>query len=41
VLKEIEGYGGTVLKTSLDESKEQVLREALSRASTQEATQAP
>jgi uncharacterized membrane protein len=41
VLKEIEGYGGTVLKTSLDESKEQVLREALGRASTQEATQAP
>jgi uncharacterized membrane protein len=37
VLKEIEGYGGTVLKTSLDESKEQVLRDALSRASAQEA----
>jgi uncharacterized membrane protein len=37
VLKEIEGYGGTVLKTSLDESKEQVLRDALSRASTQAA----
>lgn len=33
VLREIEGYGGTVLKTSLDESKEQVLRDALGRAS--------
>jgi Predicted membrane protein len=33
VLKEIEAYGGTVLKTSLDESKEQVLRDALGRAS--------
>jgi uncharacterized membrane protein len=31
VLKEIEGYGGVVLKTSLDESKEQVLRDALAR----------
>ena len=37
VLKEIEGYGGTVLKTSLDESKEQVLRDALGRASVQAA----
>lgn len=37
VIKEIEGYGGTVLKTSLDESKEQVLRDALSRASAQTA----
>ncbi|GAB1584173.1 MULTISPECIES: DUF1269 domain-containing protein [Phyllobacteriaceae] len=35
VLKEIEGYGGTVLRTSLDESKEQVLRDALGRASAQ------
>jgi uncharacterized membrane protein len=33
VLKEIEGYGGRVLKTSLDETKEQVLRDALQRAS--------
>jgi uncharacterized membrane protein len=33
VLKQIEGYGGVVLKTSLDETKEQVLRDALSRAS--------
>jgi uncharacterized membrane protein len=32
VLKEIEGYGGVVLKTSLDESKEQALRDALGRA---------
>jgi uncharacterized membrane protein len=38
VLKEIEGYGGTVLKTSLDESKEQVLRDALTRASEEAAT---
>ena len=37
VLKEIEGYCGTVLNTSLDESKEQVLRDALNRASTQAA----
>lgn len=29
VLKEISGFGGIVLKTSLDESKEQVLRDAL------------
>ena len=29
VLKEIEVFGGTVLKTSLDETKEQVLRDAL------------
>jgi uncharacterized membrane protein len=33
VLKEIEGFGGRVLKTSLDETKEQVLRDALQRAS--------
>jgi uncharacterized membrane protein len=33
VLKAIEGYGGVVLKTSLDESKEQVLRDALQKAS--------
>jgi uncharacterized membrane protein len=37
VLKEIEKYGGTVLKTSLDETKEQVLRDALGRASAQTA----
>lgn len=32
VLKEISGYGGVVLKTSLDETKEQVLRDALQKA---------
>ncbi|MBZ9655995.1 DUF1269 domain-containing protein [Phyllobacterium lublinensis] len=31
VLKDISGYGGVVLKTSLDETKEQVLREALQK----------
>lgn len=33
VLKEISAYGGVVLKTSLDETKEQVLRDALQEAS--------
>ncbi len=32
VLKEISHYGGVVLKTSLDETKEEVLREALQKA---------
>ena len=32
VLKEISGFGGVVLKTSLDETKEQVLRNALHTA---------
>lgn len=32
VLKEIQGYGGVVLKTSLDETKEQALRDALKQA---------
>lgn len=32
VLKEIQGFGGTVLKTSLDETKEQSLRDALRQA---------
>jgi uncharacterized membrane protein len=32
VLKEISHFGGTVLKTSLDETKEQVLRDALNSA---------
>jgi uncharacterized membrane protein len=32
VLKEIESFGGVVLKTSFDETKEQVLRDALQRA---------
>lgn len=35
VLKEIQGYGGVVLKTSLDESKELVLRNALQSAAAQ------
>jgi uncharacterized membrane protein len=33
VLKQVQGYGGVVLKTSLDETKEQLLREALQKAS--------
>lgn len=37
VLKEIRRVGGVMLKTSLDETKEQVLREALQRAVTAEA----
>ncbi|WPO42892.1 DUF1269 domain-containing protein [Tardiphaga sp. 42S5] len=32
VLKEIQDAGGTVLRTSLDDSKEKVLREALAKA---------
>jgi uncharacterized membrane protein len=32
VLKEIQGAGGTVLKTSLDDAKETALREALAKA---------
>ncbi len=32
ILKEISPYGGTVLKTSLDETKEQLLRDALAKA---------
>ncbi|MDI7861613.1 DUF1269 domain-containing protein [Rhizobiaceae bacterium n13] len=34
VLKDIAHFGGVVLKTSLDETKEQVLRDALQKAST-------
>jgi uncharacterized membrane protein len=34
VLKEIQGAGGTVLKTSLDDAKESALREALAKAAT-------
>jgi uncharacterized membrane protein len=33
VLKEISSFGGVVLKTSLDETKEQILRDALQKAS--------
>jgi uncharacterized membrane protein len=36
VLKDIERFGGVVLKTSLDETKEQVLRDALQRASAEQ-----
>lgn len=35
VLKRIEGFGGVVIKTSLDESKEQVLRDALQKHSSE------
>ena len=41
VLKEIQDAGGTVLKTSLDESKEQVLRDALAKAAPAEAPPQP
>ena len=34
VLREIQDAGGTVLKTSLDDAKEQALREALAKANT-------
>jgi uncharacterized membrane protein len=36
VLKEIQDAGGVVLKTSLDDSKEKVLRDALAKASAAE-----
>jgi len=38
VLKEIQGAGGTVLKTSLDDTKEDLLRQALAKAT---ATETP
>jgi uncharacterized membrane protein len=41
VLKDIERFGGVVLKTSLDETKEQVLRDALQRASAEQENGAP
>jgi len=37
VLREIKDAGGTVLKTSLDDSKEQQLRDALAKANTEQA----
>jgi uncharacterized membrane protein len=37
VLKEIQDAGGVVLKTSLDDSKEKMLREALAKASVEDA----
>jgi uncharacterized membrane protein len=40
VLKEIKDAGGTVLKTSLDDSKEQKLREALAKAAVDEPAKA-
>jgi uncharacterized membrane protein len=39
VLKEIQSAGGTVLKTSLDDTKEKVLREALAKAAAAETPQ--
>ena len=38
VLRETQDAGGTVLKTSLDETKEKVLREALAKATAAEPT---
>jgi uncharacterized membrane protein len=38
VLREIQDAGGTVLKTSLDDTKEKVLREALAKATAAEPT---
>ncbi|SFM05755.1 Uncharacterized membrane protein [Bradyrhizobium sp. NFR13] len=40
VLKEIQDAGGTVLKTSLDDAKEQALRNALAKATTEPTAQA-
>jgi uncharacterized membrane protein len=37
VLKEIKDAGGVVLKTSLDETKEQILCDALAKATAPEA----
>lgn len=39
VLKEIEPFGGTVLKTSLDDTKEKALRDALAKATAEPAPQ--
>jgi uncharacterized membrane protein len=41
VLKEIKDFGGEVLKTSLDETKEKVLREALAQAVATETSAQP
>ena len=41
VLKDIEQFGGVVLKTSLDENKEQILRDALAKHSAAAAPAAP
>jgi uncharacterized membrane protein len=40
VLKEIQGFGGVVLKTSLDETKEQTLRDALHKISADKSGEA-
>jgi len=40
VLREIQDAGGTVLKTSLDDTKENLLREALAKATTRQPTPA-
>ena len=37
VLREIQDAGGTVLKTSLDDTKEQQLRDALAKVTTEQA----
>lgn len=39
VLKEIQDAGGTVLKTSLDDTKEQLLRDALAKATMEKPAQ--
>ena len=41
VLREIQDAGGTVLKTSLDDTKERLLRDALAKASTEQAAAQP
>ena len=41
VLREIQDAGGTVLKTSLDDTKERQLRDALAKASTEQAAAQP
>ena len=41
VLREIQDAGGTVLKTSLDDTKERLLRDALAKASTEQAAAHP
>jgi uncharacterized membrane protein len=41
VLREIQDAGGTVLKTSLDDTKEKLLREALAKTTAAETTPQP
>src|SRR5574337_499666 len=41
VLKDLAGIGGTVMRTSFDETKEAALREALAGRAAAEATTAP